>query len=154
MGRKAKVVYREDVHGNRIKSMFLEDGTETLYEEQPPEFGMDAILPRVHYTNEYYFKKERTIWGSESKELFYNYDDRIESKDARDKTNAKMKEFYQNSESGFCWTARWIQTYLEFFHGHKVTLKHVIGGVNKSNFFSYYVYGYICHHDQLLEEAK
>jgi hypothetical protein len=39
-------------------------------------------------------------------------------------------------------TPEWIQLYLSLYYGKDVELRHVMGGVNVSNGYNYYVYGY------------
>ena len=99
--------------------------------------NMKVSLPYIHYTDPYW-NEARTIWGNEEKGLVYEYSDRLQGWDynkdkiAREKTSKKIKDY----------TPEWIQLYLSLYHGKKVELRHVMGGVNVSTGYTYYVFGY------------
>lgn len=99
--------------------------------------NMKATFPYIHYSNSYW-NEARTVWGAEEKGLSYDYSDRLQEWDykkaeaARKAADEKVKGF----------TPEWIQLYLSLYYGKDVELRHVMGGVNVSNGYNYYVYGY------------
>jgi hypothetical protein len=91
-----------------------------------------------HYSNDR-FKKPQTIFGEEEKGLWYDYSDRLISwywdnqGVARDKAN----------ESGHARNSvNWLEVWMEGLCGKKVTIHHVVSGVNHSNGYPYFVLGY------------
>lgn len=89
----------------------------------------------IHYSDPR-ADKEFTVFGKPKKGLFYNYSDRLYSKEWDEgwelaKKKAKLK------------TARFFEIALNHFHGvNNVNLQHVILGCNRSNGYSYLIFGY------------
>ena len=101
-------------------------------EQQVEAPNLDVKLPFIHYTAR--DTSERDVWGSARPGLFYNYDDRVFSADARITANAS------GAQSN---TPRWWTAYLTAFHGKPVILEHIRAGVNRSNGYMYLVFGYV-----------
>lgn len=89
----------------------------------------------MHYTDRM-AGEEITVFGRHKRGLFYNYDDRLFGdrwidglKLAKETATPKTAEFYEIA--------------LNHFHGvADVDLQHVVLGCNRSNGFSYLVFGY------------
>ncbi len=82
-------------------------------------------------------RKERTVFGAASDELFYNYDDRLLGEK---KWTAGLKIATAQAVPA---TARFYEIALNHFHDtDTVDLKHIILGCNMSNGCSYLVFGY------------
>lgn len=100
---------------------------------------MDTPLQlNPHYTDER-FNKEQTVFGSESKGLFYNYSDRLWQGDY---SKAQEASFVATESGARLNSARWLQVFLAYYHGKPVHLRHVIAGINRNNLYAYYVCGY------------
>lgn len=83
--------------------------------------------------------RERTIFGEEEKDLFYNYSDRLWESDWNKTTFAysEAKRFAPEK------TAKYFEAMLSLFHdGVKIELRHIIAGCNRSNGYSYLIFGY------------
>ncbi len=93
----------------------------------------DKLYDRPHYSNSD-FDNEVLIFGRDSPELFFNYDDRIMSCDAEEEANASGAEQH---------TAQWYENYLTAFHGKQCDLQCIYAGVNRSSGMSYLRFGYI-----------
>lgn len=90
----------------------------------------------MHYTDPQW-DQEITVFGAESKGLFYNYNDRLFSDEwtkgckSADKLGLKRD------------TAAWFEHALTVFHNAKsLDLRHIILGVNRSSGYHYLVFGY------------
>lgn len=83
--------------------------------------------------------KERDVFGRKAAGLTYNYDDRLWGDKWEEgwKIASEMKNVVFKS-------ARFFEIVLNHFHDVKnVNLQHVILGVNRSNGYSYLIFGYI-----------
>lgn len=87
-------------------------------------------------------REERTVFGSERKGLFYNYDDRL----LGDKWTAGLKIAESQAVKN---SARYFEIALSHFHDKPASLEHVILGCNMSNGHSYLVFGYMYWHHPL-----
>ena len=81
-------------------------------------------------------KEERTVFGTKHEGLFYNYDDRL----IGDKWTEGLR---LAAEQATPKTARYYEIALNHFHDtDSVDLQHVVLGCNRSNGFSYLIFGY------------
>lgn len=107
--------------------------------------GFNQPLPRPHYSDARYASgKTHTLFGkgdprSGDASLSYEYSDRLWQWDY-----AKMERAGEAAtKSGAPRNSpHWWQEALSHFHDRPVTLHHVIGGVNVSNGYEYYVFGF------------
>jgi hypothetical protein len=84
-------------------------------------------------------KKERTIFGNKEEGLFYNYSDRLYEWDYKKTTSAYEYAALVAKPK----TAKFYSAMLSYFHdGAEVSLRHIIAGCNRSNGYSYLVFGY------------
>lgn len=90
-----------------------------------------------HYTD-HRFDQEQTIFGAEKSGLNYDYSDRFWQWDY----DKAKRSAATASASEAPHTAAWYERYLSEFFGKPVELCHIIAGVNKSNGYSYLVFGY------------
>jgi hypothetical protein len=121
--RKDRIYY--DIQGFQIR-------------EFVPSATCDKDTPfntNLHYSEPN--NQERTVFGEAKDGLFYNYNDRLIG-------NAWYEGIKLAQEQGLKPdTARFFECALNNFHGtNDVDLQHVILGCNRSNGFSYLVFGY------------
>jgi len=90
------------------------------------------LTDRPHCTN-HDFDNPVLIFGNDSPELFFNYDDRIMSSDAEEKANASGAKQH---------TAQWYENYLTAFHGKQCDLQCIYAGVNRSSGYPWLCFGY------------
>jgi hypothetical protein len=89
----------------------------------------------LHYTDPN-ASKELTVFGKRKKGLFYNYDDRLYGEKWREGLALAAKQAPEDSASFY-------EIALNHFHDtNDVDLQHVILGCNRSNGFSYLIFGY------------
>jgi hypothetical protein len=116
-----------DIFGNYARS----SGVSTTFDMNK------QLTDNPHYSDNR-FDKEQTIFGKEEKGLGYDYSDRIwqwnydKAEQATEHASTKYTPH----------TANWYQEYLSFFFDKKITLKHVVAGVNKSSGYPYLIFGY------------
>lgn len=80
---------------------------------------------------------ERTVFGAAKDGLFYNYSDRL----GGDKWHEGLRLAKEQGKKPK--TAAYFEVALNHFHSSTdVDLQHVILGVNRSNGFSYLIFGY------------
>ena len=80
--------------------------------------------------------KELTVFGRKREGLFYNYDDRLYG-------DAWTEGCKLAAEQAQPQTARFYEIALNHFHQtNDVNIEHIILGCNRSNGFSYLVFGY------------
>lgn len=103
-----------------------------------PDFAMNSLLPVPHYTNNYWWEA-RTIWGQKSRELHYVYSDRLRQWDYT-KAERCSKEARETCDHR---TPAWVEKYLSLYYERPVKIKHILGGVNLSNGYEYYAYGFV-----------
>jgi hypothetical protein len=98
--------------------------------------GKDVVFQNwIHYSDPA-SHKEQTVFGSDNPTLRYNYDDRLVS----DKWHEGLKLAAEQAKPK---TARFYEIALNHFHDtDTVDLQHVILGCNRSNGFSYLIFGY------------
>lgn len=90
----------------------------------------------LHYTAE--DLRERTVFGARKEGLFYNYNDRLTSEEW-----SKGLELAAKTKGVEIKSARFYEIALNHFHKtDNVNLQHVILGCNRSNGYSYLVFGY------------
>lgn len=81
--------------------------------------------------------KEISVFGETRDGLFYNYDDRLPYEKWHDGLKLAKEVAVLNS-------ARYFEIALAHVHGKPCNLEHVILGCNRSNGFSYLIFGYTC----------
>ena len=115
--------YAEDIFG------------EPIITERVPRSKTAKIRTSLHYT-EPDAREERSVFGQKSKDLFYNYDDRLWG----DKWNEGLKIAKAKSSPA---TAEFYEIALRHFHDNpNLDLQHIVLGCNMSNGYSYLVFGY------------
>jgi hypothetical protein len=91
----------------------------------------------MHYSDPEARGDAITVFGAPKEGLFYNYDDRLIGKEWQEGFELAKKAKLTPK------TARFYEAVLNHFHGSTdVNLQHVLLGVNRSNGFSYLVFGY------------
>lgn len=101
------------------------------------DYDMEASFPYIHYSNPYW-DKEHTIFGAKELGLEYQYSDRLEQFDYDKAKKARIDASKKHPK----FNAAYVQEYLTQYYGKPIILRHVIGGVNRSNGYNYYVYGF------------
>lgn len=123
-----------------------------IYERYPMEINMylttfDKNRPlktEPHYTDEL-FEKEQTVFGKPAKSsyghkhLSYDYSDRLWQWDY-DKTQQSVD--IANQSGATFKSCRWYEAYLSAYFDRPIVIEHIIAGVNRSNGYSYCVFGY------------
>lgn len=107
---------------------------------RPPALREKNVKLRtfMHYTDPDADKPDITVFGQKKKGLFYNYDDRLYG----EKWNEGCK-IAAATEGVVGESARFYEIVLNHYHGvDDVDLQHVLLGVNRSNGYSYLVFGY------------
>jgi hypothetical protein len=96
------------------------------------------LVDNPHYTDSR-FDKEQTIYGKAQKGLSYDYSDRLWQWDWDKAQNAwqSVKDANVNKH-----TQRGHEMYLSTYFDKPIELRHIIAGINRSNGYSYLVYGY------------
>ena len=101
-----------------------------------------------HYTDKR-FDKEQTIFGKPIEEgsfghqgLDYVYSDRIWQWDYNKAKRASQHANDTTGKTGHNKSCRWYEIYLSYFFDKPVVIEHIIAGVNRSNGYSYCVFGY------------
>lgn len=110
----------------------------------PPPAGRDAPIHRPHYSDERFARgREHTLYGATKQGVTYEYSDRLWQWDyarAQRSSEWATKEHpwvRQNSPA-------WWEIYLSaYFDRPRLSLRHIIGGVNVSNGYEYYVFGFV-----------
>jgi hypothetical protein len=98
--------------------------------------GKDVVFQNwIHYSDPA-SRKEQTVFGADRPGLSYNYDDRLFGV----KWGEGLKLAAEQAQPK---TARFYEIALNHFHDtDTVDLQHVILGCNRSNGFSYLIFGY------------
>lgn len=104
----------------------------------PTTFDKQAILHDYPHYSDDRFKEQQTIFGQEQKGLIYDYNDRLQQWDYE--LNERAWQYAAETETPH--TASFYEKYLSGYRGAKVTLYHIIAGVNYSNGYPYLVFGY------------
>lgn len=99
----------------------------------------DERIPNPHYSNKL-FEKEQTLYGKYYDKLNYVYSNRLftEYYHKYDKVWYELKE---KKELVFL-SANFYQALLISLFEKELKIKHIIGGVNKSNGNPYLIFGY------------
>lgn len=93
---------------------------------------------RVNYLDRR-FKTERTVFGRDSKDLEYIYSDQLYVFDSKPEVIAFRSK--SENEMPQKTTAAWYEKYLQACYEQPVELVHIIGGCNKSDGYSYLIFG-------------
>jgi hypothetical protein len=106
----------------------------------PATFDKNKPLETMPHYTDTRFNKEQTVFGKAEKGLGYDYSDRIWQWDY-----SKAEEACKIADESGCTqkSCSWYEAYLSHFFGKKITIKHIIAGVNVSNGYPYCVFGYI-----------
>lgn len=100
----------------------------------------DTPIHRPHYSDERFSRgKEHTLYGAEQKGLSYDYSDRLWQWDYTKAKNASKAATEAGLTAG---SPHWYEHYLSTYFGKPVKLVHIIGGVNVSNGYEYFAFGY------------
>ena len=111
-----------------------------------PTFDKTAEFRTFMHYSDQDAHKEITVFGSAKPGLFYNYSDRLSGDDWRAGEQIAFKSASPK-------TARFFEICLNrFHHTDDVDLQHVILGCNRSNGFSYLIFGYTYTEKQLPAE--
>ena len=124
-----------DMYGNSTRDVYGRSPDEC---SEWANYNMKATFPYIHYSNSYW-NTARTLWGAKEKGILYEYSDLIWQWD-HNKAEQSSKTATEKLGQGF--TPEWIQLFLTLYHEKPIELRHVMGGVNLSNGYNYYVYGY------------
>lgn len=91
----------------------------------------------MHYSDPEAEGEPITVFGAPKKGLFYNYSDRLCSKEWNEGWDKALKDGIKPK------TAHFFEAVLNHFHNSSdVNLQHVLLGVNRSNGYHYLVFGY------------
>jgi hypothetical protein len=112
---------------------------DALYNAGPPVAGRNQPIHRPHYTDKRFQGKEHTLYGATAKDLSYEYSDRLWQWDY-DKAQESAKVANESGHANG--SPAWYEVYLTHYHGVPVQLLHIIGGVNVSSGYEYYVFGF------------
>ena len=106
----------------------------------PRSLSKNRPIHRPHYTDERFRGgREHTLYGASKPGLAYEYSDRLWQWDY-DKAQAASATA---TERGFAnGSPAWYEDYLSTYHGKPVELLHIIGGVNASSGYEYFVFGF------------
>ena len=109
-----------------------------MYPAAPPPAVRDKnrVIDTWQHYSDHRADKEETVFGAPEPNLFYNYDDRLYSDEWQDGLKLAAEQATKS-------TARFYEIALTRFHGKPVDLRHIILGVNRSNGYSYLVFGYV-----------
>lgn len=101
-----------------------------------PPCDKDVILRTfMHYTDPD-AERDVTVFGAARKDLFYNYSDRLYGSKWNEGLELAAKQATPK-------TARFFEIALNHFHDtDDVNLQHIMLGCNRSNGFSYLIFGY------------
>ena len=97
----------------------------------------NAKLAYPHYTDSRW-NKAQVIFGEQSKDLSYDYSDRLTSSNYDKDKRARAKACKEKEHS----TAGWWKVYLEEYFDQKVYLGCILAGSNLANGYPYWVLGY------------
>lgn len=100
------------------------------------KISLDQTLSYPHYSDSRW-DTEQTIYGNKSKGIEYNYSDRLMqfSYENHKKGEEKASNQQQN-------TARYYLEYLKGYYGKDIDLQWIGAGVNRSNGYPYWIFGY------------
>jgi hypothetical protein len=97
----------------------------------------DATIQTFLHYSDHTANQERTVFGRKRPGLFYNYDDRLYGEKWNEGCDLAVAAGIKPK------TARFYEAVLNHFHDtDTVSLQHVILGCNRSNGYSYLVFGY------------
>lgn len=97
-------------------------------------------LHRAHYSDERYMKHDQTTFGRQTEGIVYEYTDRLWQWDY---AKAKASSEVANESDCECGSASWWEVWLShFYDGDKITVEHVMAGVNKSSLDDYEILGF------------
>ena len=110
------------------------------------------ICTNPHYTDKVFMDNpDQSIFGQKEDDLEYAYNDRLQEWDYKKwkEAVAAMEAFAQEKAAG-CSIQPWAflpraeahEVLLTAYFGRPVELVHILAGINRSNLFSYLVYGY------------
>lgn len=107
----------------------------------PPVASRTQPIHRPHYSDERFSRgREHTLFGATEEGLSYEYSDRLWQWDygkARDsRAHAAEHSGFRDNSPG------WWEAWLSYYHGKPISLRHIIGGVNVSNGYEYYIFGF------------
>lgn len=105
----------------------------------PVTFNKNTPLMMPHYTDERFKQGALTLFGREEKGLHYNYSDRLWQWDY-DKAEQSGKVATASGAPHN--SAAWYEAYLSAYFDTPVEVRHILGGVNASNGYAYFVFGY------------
>lgn len=105
----------------------------------PTTFDKNAILHVDPQYTDPRFDKEQSIFGKPSKYLNYEYSDRLWEWDYN---KAEKAGKHATSLGITRKTCAWYEAYLSFYYDKPIEIKNIIAGVNKSNGYSYLVFGF------------
>ena len=106
----------------------------------PLAVGKSTPVRRPHYSDPLYQGgQEHTLFGSTAKGLEYVYSDRLWQWDYAKSEEASRAAKESGAPVG---SAEFYERYLSHYFGQQVLLRHVIGGVNVSNGYEYFIFGY------------
>lgn len=106
--------------------------------EQPIIRDLDVVLDTYTSYTDPRSRDNRTIFGAEEDGLHYDCDDRLVELDYKKSQEAKAHA----DGVAIRKTAAWFQTYLSFFYGYQVEVRHILAGCNRSNGWPYLVFGW------------
>ncbi len=120
-----ELMYRRDSRPRKF--MAVQDRNTPL--KLDPHYRHDADM----------FKNEQVVLGVDTGDLSWSYSDRLWEFDWN---KAKAASAIANEGGYVGMSANHIEAYLTAYFGRKIDLVCVVSGINRSNGYSYNVYGY------------